>query len=400
MIKRLWIINHFATPPNAPGGTRHYDFGVELAKRGYKVSIFASDYNYMLRRHGTSRATSNLNDVEFAWIRSIPYKKNNWLRVINMMSFAVRVLIVGISREKPDMIIGSSPHLLAALSAYILSKIKESRFYLEIRDLWPQVLIDMGAATEKSLSVKLLRRIESLLYHKAERIVVLSEGSVDYITGRGVDPGKVVLIPNGVLLEQFRITESRESIRKKLGLSEKFVAMYTGAHGQANALEIIIDAGVYTPDDDVVFVLIGDGPCKAELQRKIEEKGLGNVKMLPAVPKSSVPNLLNIADALIITLRSVKLFSYGVSPNKIFEYMASGKPVICAVEGEVANMVTQANAGIVVEPENPKAILEAIISLMRDKRMCATYGENGRRFVGKNYSRSKMVEHLLLAINS
>ena len=121
--------------------------------------------------------------------------------------------------------------------------------------------------------------------------------------------------------------------------------------------------------------------------------------MLPAVPKKTVPSLLNAADALVITLRAVKLFSYGISPNKLFEYMASGKPILCAVSGDVADMVKRANAGVVVEPENPEALAQAVVSLMSDRERCSVYGESGREFVEENFSRSRMVEKLVSEIN-
>jgi glycosyltransferase involved in cell wall biosynthesis len=392
MTKTVWMINHFATTPDAPGGTRHHDFGVELAKRGYEVTIFAADFNYMLCKRMASRSES---DVRFVWIRTLRYKKNNWRRAANMLSFALNLVFVGAMRRRPDVIIGSSPHLFAALSAYLLAKLKGSRFYLEVRDLWPQVLIDMGAAAESSPSVLLLRKIEALLYRRAERIIVLSEGAGKYIARRGVEPERISLLPNGVYLEQFEVTENRESVRSRMVLADKFVVMYAGAHGPANALDTIIQAAVKVKNEaEIVFVLVGDGACKDELRQMVTEENLGNVKMLPAVPKSSLPNLLNAADALIITLRSVDLFSYGVSPNKLFEYMAIGKPILCAVGGEVANMVKKANAGVVVEPENPDALAQAVITLAENRDKFPVYGANGRKFVEENFSRSRMAEKL------
>lgn len=393
MTEAIWIINHFAVPPDAPGGTRHYDFGVELAKRGCEVAIFASDFNYMLRKRVSPGYPRKTNGVRFVWVRSLRYKENNWRRAANMLSFALNAIVIGVIQKRPDVIIGSSPHLLGALSAYILARIKGCKFHLEVRDLWPQVLIDMESASEKSFLIVLLRKIESLLYQKAERIIVLSEGAGRYITGRGIDPEKLLLLPNGVYLEQFQVIEDRETIRERQGLADKFVVMYTGAHGLANALHTIVRSAALCPE--VVFMLVGDGPCKNELQQMIAERSLDNVKMLPAVPKRSIPDLLNAADALVITLRSVDLFSYGVSPNKLFEYMASGKPVLCAVNGEVANLVTRADAGMVVEPENPEALARAALSLMTDRDKCSAYGANGRKYVAENFSRSRIVDSLV-----
>jgi glycosyltransferase involved in cell wall biosynthesis len=270
-----------------------------------------------------------------------------------------------------------------------------------------------------AIGTKLLRGIESLLYRRADRIIALSEGVGKYIAGRGVNPEKISLLPNGVYLEQFEVTEDRTSVRARLDLLGKFVVMYAGAHGLANALDMILGAGylmekakigerraenrelhalspkLYALCSEVAFVLVGDGPCKGELQQIVNEKRLNNVKMLPAVPKNYIPNLLNAADALVITLRSLDLFSYGVSPNKLFEYMASGKPILCAVNGRMAELVTRANAGIAVEPENPEALVCAILSLAGDSKRRSIYGANGRKFVAENFSRSRIVEGLI-----
>ncbi len=259
--------------------------------------------------------------------------------------------------------------------------------------------------------VLLLSRIEAFLYRVAHRVIVLSEGVRHYMINLGIDPGKISLLPNGVYLEEFQVTESRTQVRERLGLADDFVVMYTGAHGLANALETILDAAdlmlhhtissiQYPVSRNVAFVLVGDGPCKNELQRIAQARGLDNVKMLPAVPKKSIPSLLNAADALVITLRSVDLFSYGVSPNKIFEYMASGKPILCAVSGEMADLVSSASAGIVVKPEDPEAIVGAVISLMEDDKERSIYGANGRKFVEESFSRSRIVEGLVSILST
>lgn len=404
--KRIWIVNRFATPPDAPGGTRHYDFGVELAKRGYEVAIFAADLNYMLREARADEFSEGR--LRFVWIRSLRYERNNWRRAVGMLSFAFNVITTGVLLQRPDVIIGSSPHLFGALAGYILARLKNSRFYLEVRDLWPQTLIDMrkqekrGSGGVYAVVIMVLRMIEALLYRKADRIIVLSKGAEKYIIDRGISREKLSFLPNGVYLEQFRVSESRASVRDRLGLADRFVVMYAGAHGIANALDIIIrSAEIISASDrsDVTFVLVGDGPSRDELLQMVRAKNLSNVKMLPAVPKAVIPDLLNAADALVITLRAVELFSYGVSPNKLFEYMASGKPVLCAVSGDVADMITQSDAGVAVEPENPEALSQAILDLMGDKDKCLIYGANGRNFVEENFSRSRIAKRLISMID-
>jgi len=403
--KSIWMINHFAISPMMPGGTRHYDFGVELVKRGYDVKIFASDFNYTNREHTKLRfwqlkSREYYNDVEFVWLNTIGYKKNNWKRMLNMLSFAFNACLVGYATKKANLIIGSSPHLFAAFAGYVIAKLKRCQFYLEVRDLWPQTMIEGGSVKEGSVVVKILRIIEHFLYKNSSLIIVLAKGAGKYIEEKGIESQKILFLPNGVHLEHFKVTEPREKVRQHFNLKGKFVVMYAGAHGQLNALHTIIDAAQLMQDNPkVVFVSVGDGPEKNNLMESVQAKGLTNVMFVPPVSKAEVPNLLNAADALVITLLNVDLFSYGVSPNKLFDYMAARKPVICAVSGEMSKLVMEADAGITVEPEKPDELAKAVLDLIEKPERCATYGINGRRFVERNFSRRQLLNELLQKLN-
>ena len=181
----IWIFNHYVVTPDMPGGTRHYDFGKELIKRGYKVTIFASSFNYSQHKE-LKLAThekwkiENVDGINFVWIKTFPYQKNDWRRVINMISYMYRVYPLGkkITKidkniKKQDIIIGSSVHLLAVLAAYLLSKYYKVKFVMEIRDLWPQTLIDMGKFRKTNILIKTLNILEKFLYKRAERIITL-----------------------------------------------------------------------------------------------------------------------------------------------------------------------------------------------------------------------------------
>ncbi|HHY33948.1 MAG TPA: glycosyltransferase family 4 protein [Firmicutes bacterium] len=436
--REIWIVNHYAITPDLPGGTRHYDFAVELAKMGYEVCIFASDVNLALRRHtrlesGELYREESINGVRFVWVRAATYQKNDWRRVWNMLSFALNVFRVGVRlRGSPKAVIGSSPHPFAALVAWVISKIKHSRFLLELRDLWPQVLIDMGGMAEHSVPARILRLLERFLYRVAAKIIVLASGSREYLLHRGVPSDKIVYIPNGVYLTNFQVRESsgpvlvesarnciqeqeadqetvhaasaaseetmppqQSAARRKFGFA-RFTVVYTGAHGPANALETILGAAqILRSRNDVEFVLVGDGPAKGALVREAANRGLDNVRFMDPIPKENIPSLLGAADAAVITLRAVDAFSYGISPNKLFDYMAAAKPVICAVPGEIARLVTDNGAGIAVEPENPMALAHAVEQLvnMGDAERAAM-GHRGRLLVEHDFSREKLARRL------
>lgn len=410
----IWIINHYAITPDLPGGTRHYDFGCELVKKGYNVRIFASDVNLALRRHTKLQKNElwreeNVNGVRFTWVRAATYKRNDWRRAWNMLSFSVNVLRAGIQiKERPGTIIGSSPHPFAALSGWLLARAKRSSFLLEVRDLWPQALIDMGALKDRSLVTMGMRLLEYFLYKVARKIIILAPGSRGYLNKRGVQDNKIVYIPNGVHFGHFQADEAftymwtdktsgGPSSSKDHTDKRPFIVMYAGAHGPANALDTIIEAArLLCNRTDIRFVLVGDGPVKPSLVMKAASYGLSNVDFMDPVPKDRVPSLLASADATVITLKAAGAFGYAVSPNKLFDYMAAGKPVLCAVPGDMAEMVEKEGAGIAVQPEDPQALASAVIRLANmPPSELNTMGQKGRVLVETRFSRERLVDELV-----
>ena len=226
MEKRIWILNHYAQPPDVPGGTRHYELGRQLVQHGYAVTIFASSFRHAQRRESQSygKESSHIEEVDglqFVWLRTWPYERNNWRRLLNMVSYLVRSYWWGrqLARSdgplpKPDMVLGSSVHLLAVLSAYLLARHFRAHFVMEVRDLWPQTLVEMGALSERSIVTRLLQGLEKYLYRRAERIIVLLPNAGEYIAGLGIDTDKVVWIPNGVNLSRYSGKEPAEATHK------------------------------------------------------------------------------------------------------------------------------------------------------------------------------------------
>jgi glycosyltransferase involved in cell wall biosynthesis len=207
-----------------------------------------------------------------------------------------------------------------------------------------------------------------------------------------------VYIPNGVHLSNFKlIDQGRDKQREQFGFIG-FTIVYTGAHGPANALETIISAAaiLHKKRSDIQFVLVGDGPSKDDLVENAKERGLTNIRFLDPVPKGMIPQLLSVADAAVITLRSVDAFSYAISPNKLFDYMAAGKPVICAVPGDVGRLVERNKAGLTVEPEDAIALAEAaecLRSMDNEERLA--FGQRGRDLVMREFSREVIVNRLV-----
>lgn len=394
MGKVLWIFNHYAVTPDMPGITRHFDLAKELVKDGHDVTIFASGFEHQTKSYiklspQESKKIENYDGVRFVWINTIPYTKNDWRRVLNMISYGWRVLNSTGSIPRPDAIIGSSMHPFAAIAGWWLSKRYGVPFYFEERDLWPQTAIDMGVMKPNSLPAKLLFSWERFMYEKAERIIFVMPYGADYAIGRGVDPNKVFWLPNGVDLERFDNPDPLpqdapvSDMFKKF--SDCFKVIYTGSHGPSNGLEVIIEAAymLKSSHPEVHFFLIGDGTEKAELMALVKKKDLKNISFSPPVSKNQIPTVLTEADVLVHVCRSLGALRYGISPNKLYDYMASGKPIITAIDA-VNNPVKDANAGMVVEPENPKALAEAIVAILEmppEERK--QLGLNGRHYVEK-----------------
>lgn len=399
--KHIWMINHYAITPDMPGGTRHYDFATELTKRGYRVSIFASDFHYTLRKRLRLKAIQLkgieiIDSVRFVWINTLTYKKFNFRRLLNLFSFTFNVLIVGLREEKPDVIIGSSPHIFQALAGWFLSRIKGSRFFFEIRDMWSQGLTDLGMTGWQSLFPMVVRWIEHFLYQRAEYLITLAPGAKAFLEKDGANSSKIVFIPNGVHLENFLLSKERESVRATYEFGNYFVIMYTGAHGPANSLHTVLEAAeVLREREEFLFVLVGDGPLKENLKQIANDKKLTNVRFLDPVPKMEIPNILHAADVGVITLQDIETYKFGVSPNKLFDYMAAELPVVCAIGGDMEALVKEANAGITVPPEIPKLLAEAIVKLHADPNLCKKLGRNGRKYIEKNMAREILVERLI-----
>jgi len=391
----LWIFNHYAVMPDMPGGTRHYDLARELVRRGHQVTIFASSFHHSRHREmklapGEDWKIESVDDVKFVWLKTFPYRKNDWRRVLNMLSYMLQVWRIGcrlprLSQEvkKPDVIIGSSVHLLAVLAAYWVAKHYRARFIMEVRDLWPQTIIDMCELSPRHSITKALQALEKFLYRRAERIITLLPRAHEYITACGVQRERIVWIPNGVDLSRF------EDFEPAASSGEGFKVMYLGAHGQANALDVLIQAAKIVQNkgyQDIRFVLVGDGPEKPRLIELAKGLGLENVEFCMPVPKSEVPKTICKAAATVDILLDLPLYRYGISDNKLSDYLAASKPLILAGSPS-NNPVEEARCGLTVPPRDPQALADAIIQLYQmPKEEREAMGRRGRKYVEKHHA--------------
>ena len=383
--RRVLVLNHFAAPLSGAGGTRHVELFGRLAQ--WDGVILAADRG-VLTRARTKVRTDGYRTVPTSPVSGFPMS-----RVINWLTYSVSAFLVGLTVRRVRVVYGSSPHLLAALAGWSLARIKRVPFVLEVRDLWPKVLVDMHVMSETSKVYRLLEHLESFLYRRADGIVVMARGVIDELQSRGIPPAKLVFIPNGADPDTMHIDTPRDELRRQLGF-EGLVAVYAGAHGPANGLDLLLDAAKEVAADipDLRVVLVGDGIDKKRLQQRVASEHIDNVELRDPVPKSDIPRLLAAADVGLHVLADVDLFKYGVSPNKLFDYMAAGLPSITNTAGEVAALVRTADAGVVAEPAGLAAAFRTMGAATADQR--AAWGRNGADYIRANQSRTAMAVRL------
>ncbi|OMP66635.1 glycosyltransferase family 4 protein [Domibacillus epiphyticus] len=342
----IWIFNHYAIGPGSSGGTRHYDLSKQLIARGHKVTIFASSFNHFTREETIfsnkdgNYVLESINGVDFMWIRTPGYS-NSLQRVTNILSYTIKSYSKAIKYakiDKPDLIIGSSVHPLAALVGYYVSRNEKCLFYFEERDLWPQTFVDFGKISEKNPFAKLLYLLEKFFYKKANRIIVLFDKAKQYVVSKGIDKSKIIYLPNGVDLSNYEQKKELEEIDLMFdGLENKFVVIYLGSHGLANHLDPVIDLFENLNGcSDIHLLMVGNGNEKDRLKQIVKKKQLSNITFKDAITKNKVPSLLAKADLSIISMLDSPLYKWGFSMNKIYDYMAAGLPILMIATPSIA----------------------------------------------------------------
>ena len=269
---------------------------------------------------------------------------------------------------------------------------------LEIRDLWPESIIAVGALKDRRV-INLLEGIETFLYRQADHIIALTHAFKRHIMERGVADDQISVITNGADLEQYQPIKKDNSFREIHSLNGKFVASYVGTHGMAHALETVLQAAKLLEDKpQIQFMLVGDGAERENLIKRKDEMGLKNVLMLPQQKKEIVPEILAASDACMVLLRKTDLFKT-VIPSKIFEAMAMERPIVLGVQGESADIVNEADCGVCIEPENSRQLADAILELSGDPKRTERLGQNGGVFVRTNYNRDDLAMRYLDVLN-
>lgn len=411
--KNIWIFNQYAITPEQAGGSRHYSIGRCLAARGYNVTLFASGFNYQKREELKCDDNQDFkieikDGVRFIWVKTIPYKKNNWKRIVNMLSYCrqcfriYKKLLEEDQIESPGLIIGSAVHLFAVWTGYRISRKLNAKFIMEVRDLWPMTLVEFRKGLKYHPIVFFFGLLDKYLAKRALRIVSVLPGASLYYQKYGIPKDHIAWIPNGVDMSLFNTsgTDSAPIHHQNIPFSNSsgtrlFKIVYTGTFGMEAQLKTLLETAhiIGNKQLPIHFELTGSGEKFQELIELKEKLSLTNVTFQKPVNKDQIPSILASADALWIGTRNVQnLYKYGFSFNKLFEYLASGKPILFSIDSAY-NPVKEADAGIIVPPENPQALSEAIIRLYEmspEERF--NMGQRGISHVRENYGFEKLTD--------
>jgi len=316
--------------------------------------------------------------------------------MLAFFTFMLSSFVIGLQLQDVDLVWGTSPPIFQGVTAWTLARLKRARFLFEVRDLWPEFAVAVGVLRSRSL-IHASEWLERSLYRRADCLIINSPGFLDHVRARGAR--RVELIPNGADPAMFEAHADRSAFRRLHGLEGKFAVIYAGAHGMSNDLDVLLHAARLLQQTDVQMVLAGDGKEKPALLERSRRLGLSNATFVPAVPKRQMPSVLAAADACIAILKPIEAYKT-TYPNKVFDYMAAGKPVLLAIDGVIRHVVERAGCGLFVPPGNPVALADAIRYLAADPARARAMGNKGKAYLDMNFDREQIAERLLTVIKS
>lgn len=402
---RIVVISHYFPPEIGAPSARLYEMArhwVELGNEVHVVTCFPNHPTGIIpdKYRGMKYMYEEMDgiNVHRNYVYATP-NKGFIKKTLGHISFMFSSVLISMRKIKnPDVIITSSPTFFSIFSGYWYSLRKKATFVLEIRDLWPAAMIELGVMKEGFIT-NILEKMELFFYRKSKRLIMVTKSFKENVVNRGIDSNKVHVITNGVNQELFYPKQKNKEIIEKYNLNDKFVISYVGAHGISQNLSTILQVAKSLKDEkDIQFLFIGEGAEKDKLKQIASEQGIKNVIFIDSQPKEIIPEFYNISDISLIPLKNIELFKTFI-PSKMFEIMACGIPIVASLEGEAADILNESQAAVVVKPDNPAEIMQAIIKLKNDKVLLEKLKKSGPAFVEQNYSRRKLAEQYLKIIS-
>jgi glycosyltransferase involved in cell wall biosynthesis len=392
----LYLHQYFMTRAGV-GGTRSYEFARRFVARGHEVSMVTAAFSPEDRRREVDGIDVIPIHAGYAdYVRTgtaMSYSR----RVLEFAGFAAAATAAAVRQARPDVIYATSPPLTMALPAMAAGKRHRTPLVFEVRDLWPEAPIQMGAL-RNPLARRAARGLERLVYRNAAEVIALSPGMRDGVVAAGKPAERVTLVPNASDLELFSPDVDGSAMRERLGLGERFVCTYFGTMGEANDLTPVIEAAALMREhgeDGVAFVLHGHGKLRGRLEELARRRGADNVIFSEPIPdKSSVAELAAASDACMTIYKDVPILAT-CSPNKLFDTFAAGRAAIVNTDGWLRSLVEDNEAGVYVNPRDPADIAARVAELRDDPERVRRYGQNARRLAEREFDRELLAERAL-----
>lgn len=392
-MKILYFHQHFSTPKGS-AGIRSYAMAQALIRNGHQVTMVCGSFG--AGQTGLTQAFENgmrrgvvdgieIIEFELPYSNSLSFLK----RILIFLSFAFKSIKVAFT-EQYDVLFATTTPLTAGIPGIFAKWLRRKPFVFEVRDLWPELPKAMGVI-KNPIVLWMMSILEWVSYHSADRLVGLSPGIVEGIVKRGIDPQKVASIPNGCDLDIF--AQEQQAWRPEQVKSTDLMAIFTGTHGLANGLNAVIDVAVELQQrkrEDIKLVLVGDGMQKQALQQRATDLKLNNIVFHDPVNKTKLAGLMASADMGLQILANVPAFYYGTSPNKFFDYIAAGLPVLNNYPGWLAELIQQKHCGFAVPPENPQAFADALEYAADHRDELVVMGENAQNLARSQFNRQEL----------
>jgi colanic acid biosynthesis glycosyl transferase WcaI len=400
-VKILYISQYFPPEMGAPAA-RAFELARHWAEAGHDVSVLTGFPNHPTGvvpaewRSRLRRLTYHENvggvDVFRTWLWPLPNRKAHE-RMRNYASFCFSAAMRGMALPRPDVIIASSPQLLVGLSGWSIAFVRQVPLIFEVRDLWPESLTAVGVGDENSLLHQALAAVANFLYRRSDLIVVVTPAFKEHLIQHWQVPAqKISIVENGVETDLFAPASSaaNAALRHELGANGKFLVCYIGTMGMAHGLETLLDAAaeLQRRNSNALFLLVGEGAEKERIKAMARSRGLANVRFLDQQPRETIPAFISASDACLVLLKKTDVFKT-VIPTKMLEFMSCARPVILGVDGQARQIIEEAGAGIVIEPENSEALVNAISRLSADRELGTRLGQKGREYIVQYFSRGR-----------
>jgi glycosyltransferase involved in cell wall biosynthesis len=391
---RILYLHQFFTTRGGTGGTRSYEFARHLTGAGHEVVMVTA------AREG-SPARERVDGIDVIRVRGghSDYMRatghRDARRIAGFGGFAAAATRAALTAPRPDVVFATSPALTIAIPGIAAARRHRVPLVFEVRDLWPRAPIEMGALGNPAAQ-RAARLLERRAYRASAEVVALSPGMREGVIAAGVDSARVTLIPNASDLDLFRPDLDPGDLRERLGVGDAFVAAYFGAMGEANDLTQVVEAATLLRDrgeDDVAFVLLGDGKRRPAIEAEVARRGLTNVLLPPAGDKHAAARLAAASDACLTIFKDVPVLATN-SPNKLFDTFAAGRPAIVNTDGWQRELVQDNAAGLYARPGDPGDLADQVLALRDDPELARTYGANARRLAETQFDRRLLAERL------